>query len=116
MQRQKVVKWLLIAALVFVFGDFGIDKFAHPDIWIGWIPNWMDGLGGLPKSSWLQLIGALEVLFALMLLIPVRAIQKAGAILIVLHLVGVLTQVGWNDVAVRDIGLMISAIALLAAL
>jgi hypothetical protein len=28
----------------------------------------------------------------------------------------VLTQVGWNDTAVRDIGIMVSAIALLALL
>lgn len=116
MQRQNIVKWLLIAALVFVFGDFGIDKFMHPDNWIGWLPVWMDGLGGLPKNSWLEIIGALEVLFALMILIPVRAVQKTGVILMILHLVAVLTQTGWNDVAVRDIGLMISAIALLAAL
>jgi|CXWL01.1.fsa_nt_gi hypothetical protein len=116
MQRTNVAKWLLILALVFVFAYFGIDKFMHPLLWIGWLPSWMDGLAGLPKESWLKLIGASEILFALMVLIPFRHIQRIGVMLIILHLLGILTQVGWNDVAVRDIGIMISGIALLALL
>ncbi len=116
MQRNSVAKWLLILGLVFVFGDFGIDKFLHPIFWIGWLPSWMDGLAGLPKDGWLKIIGALEILFSIFLLIPVRKLQQTGAILMILHLIGILTQVGWNDVAVRDIGIMVSAIALLALL
>lgn len=116
MQRTNIAKWLLILGLVFVFGDFGFDKFIHPDIWIGWLPNWMDNLGGLPKDAWLKLIGSAELLFAVLLLIPVKRVQQTGVILIILHLLGVLTQVGWNDTAVRDISIMISAIAVLALL
>ncbi len=116
MQRTSTAKWLLILSLVFVFGYFGFDKFAHPLTWIGWLPVWMDNLGGLPKNLWLNIIGALEIIFAIMLLIPLRKVQQAAAILMILHLIAVLTQVGWNDVAVRDIGIMISGIALLALL
>jgi hypothetical protein len=47
-------------------------------------------------------------------LIPVRLVRQIGAIMIALHLVAILTQVGWNDIAVRDIGLLLSALALLA--
>jgi uncharacterized membrane protein len=116
MQRTNIAKWLLILGLVFVFGDFGIDKFMHPNVWMGWLPDGMDGLGGLPKDAWLKLIGAAEILFAFLLLIPVKRVQQTGAILVILHLLAVLTQVGWNDTAVRDIGIMVSAIALLALL
>lgn len=116
MQRTNVAKWLLILALSFVFASFGIDKFLHPIIWMGWLPTWMNGLAGLPVESWLKLIGASEILLAFMVLIPLRSIQRIGVMLMILQLLGILTQVGWNDVAVRDIGIMISAIALLALL
>ncbi len=116
MQRPNSAKWLLILGLVFVFGYFGFDKFLHPLVWIGWLPLWMDNLGGLPSAAWLKLIAASELLFAILLLIPVKRVQQTAAILIILHLLGILTQVGWNDIAVRDIGIMVSAIALLALL
>ena len=116
MHRPSVAKWLLILALVFVFGYFGIDKSLNPFIWVGWLPGWMDGLAGLPKESWLKLIGASEIFLAILVLVPVRRVQQIGVLLMIVHLLGILTQVGWNDVAVRDIGLMVSAIGLLALL
>lgn len=114
MQRQTTAKLLLTAAFVFVLGYFGIDKFTHPLNWIGWIPNWMEGLLSLPKATWLQIVGTFEVLLALLLLMPIRAVRQTGAILIALHIVAILTQVGWNDIAIRDIGLLLSIIALLS--
>lgn len=112
MQRTSITKWLLIAGLAFVFWNFGIDKFIHPEIWIGWMPLWMDGLMGLPRETWLSIVGASETFFAILLLIPVRKVRMAGAILVAVHLAVILTQVGWNDIGVRDIGLMMSALAL----
>ncbi len=116
MQRCTVAKWLLVFSLVFVFGYFGIDKFVHPQTWVYWMPDWMEGMGGLPNLSWLKLIAIAEILFCILLLIPVRSVQRIGIILITLHMLGILTQVGWNDIAVRDIGIMMSGIALLALL
>lgn len=112
MQRESYAKWLLIIGLAFVFGYFGIDKFVHPDIWIGWMPVWMEGLMGMTRETWLPVIGATEVLLAVMLVIPVRIIQRLGAILVALHLVAILTQVGWNDIGIRDMGLLLSSLAL----
>ncbi len=114
MQRQTTAKLLLTAAFVFVLGYFGVDKFAHPLIWIGWIPSWIDGLFTLPRETWLQIIGSFEVLLALLLLMPIRAVRQTGTILIALHFTGILTQVGWNDIAIRDIGLLLADIALLS--
>jgi uncharacterized membrane protein len=108
--------YLLIAAAAFVFGLFGIDKFANPLLWIGWMPSWMEGFLGLSRSAWLQITGALEILFAIMLCIPIRNVRRSAVILMILHLVAVLTQTGWNDIAIRDIGLLGSLGALFLAL
>lgn len=112
MQRQSLGIYTLIAGLVFVFAYFGIDKLVHPELWIGWIPMWMENLMGMPRETWLTVIGITEILLAVLLLIPKRIVRQTGAILIALHLVAILTQVGWNDIGVRDIGLLLSSIAL----
>ena len=116
MQRKDAAPLLLIAGLAFVFGYFGIDKLVHPEFWLGWIPLWMEGLLGVSRNTWLILIALFEIVLALLLLIPIRTVRKVGALLVALHLVGIMTQVGWNDIAVRDIGLLMSTLALMLLL
>ena len=116
MQRNYLPGILLSAGLAFVLGNFGIDKFVHPLIWIGWLPDWMDGLASLSKEAWLTVIAIAEIIMAVLILIPVRQVRMTGCILIALHLLGILTQVGWNDIAVRDIGLLAAVLALLGLL
>ena len=116
MQRNIIAKYLLLATFIFVFGLFGVDKMLNPAIWIGWIPPWMDGLLNIQDDLWLIFIGIAEMFFAAMLLIPHRRTQQIGTVLIALHLAFVLTQVGWNDIGVRDIGLLGGSLALLTLL
>jgi hypothetical protein len=104
--------WILLAAFVFVFGYFGIDKFVTPVLWMGFLPAWMDGLLGMPKETWIAVVGAAEIVMAVMLLIPHSLVRRIGAGLIILHLITVVIQVGWNDIGVRDIGLLLSAAAM----
>lgn len=113
MQRLDTARCFLIAGLVLVFGLFGIDKFLSPALWIGWVPPWMEGLLGFPRDAWLRAIGVAEILVAVLLLIPVRRVRQAGALLVSLELLSILTQTGWNDVGIRDAGLLLAAVALL---
>lgn len=112
MQRNRVAILLLTAALVLVFGWFGIEKFTTPINWIGWIPLWMEGLLGMPRETWLMIIGATEILFAILLLVPIRNVKRAGAIFIALQLLSILPIVGFNEIGVRDFAILLSAVAL----
>ncbi len=112
MTSENVSRWILALSLGFVLAMFGIWKFTEPDMWIGWMPMWMEGLMGMERMMWLQVIGAAEIVFAALVIIPIRLVRKTGAALIALHLIGILTQTGWNDIAVRDIGLLGSSLAL----
>ena len=112
MSPLNIGRWILILGLAFVFGYFGIEKFIQPLNWIGWMPKWMDGLLGMGINAWLSIIGAGEIAIAIGLLIPIRLIQQIASVLAALHLAGILTQIGWNDVAIRDIGLLAIAIAI----
>lgn len=115
-ERNAIARYLLLAELIIIFGYFGIDKFIHPLVWIGWMPSWMDGFLGMPKETWLGIIGAGEIFIAVLLLIPVRAVRQIGAALVALQMMGVLTQVGFNSMGARDLGILISSLALLALL
>jgi hypothetical protein len=112
MQKNSVARGVLMSAMIIVFGVFGIDKFLHPLSWIGWMPLWMDGLFGIGKSEWLMVTGGIELILASALLFPNRIIRRIAAYGMALHCFFILTQTGINDVFVRDLGLMLSAIAL----
>ena len=76
------------------------------------MPLWIDGLMGIGKSQWLMVAGGLELIFAAALLFPNVTVRRIAAYGMVLHLGFILTQTGMNDLFVRDLGLMLSAVAL----
>lgn len=108
--------WLLIVALALVFGLFGVDKFLSPIVWIGWMPTWMEGLLGLPRETWLQIVGTTEIALAILVLIPVRRLRQIATCICALHLLIIITLTGYNDIAIRDVGLLLSSLALLTLL
>ncbi len=112
MSPITTARWTLILGLSFVFLYFGVEKFLHPNVWIGWMPKWFDGLFTMNMLWWLKTIGVLEIVIGVGLLIPIRLLQQIASIGASLHLVAILTQIGWNDVAVRDSGLLCMATAL----
>ncbi len=115
-KSKSAILWPLIAAQVIVFGYFGYAKFAEPIVWIGFLPTWMNGFLGLPKETWLSVIGIAEIIIAILVLLPVRTVRRFGAGLACLHLCAILTQVGWNDIGARDLGLLLGTIALFTLL
>ncbi len=112
MTNTTIARYTFAAGLAFVLVVFGIDKFLHPLVWIGWIPKSFDGLIGMSQGTWLKIIGALEVLLAVFVLVPKSLVQKIASVLIALYLTAILTQTGWNNIAVRDIGLLFMATGL----
>ena len=116
MQRPTIAHILLLIGLVIVFAVFGIEKLVTPIDWIGWMPTWMDGLLGIRVQVWLTVIGVAELLIALLLVLPWRKIRRVGATLASLHLLGIVLSVGWNDIGVRDIGLLFASLALMMLL
>ncbi len=112
MSPITTARWTLISGVAFVFLYFGIDKFVHPTLWIDWMPLWMDGLFGMSVETWMSVTAVAEIVIAIMVLVPKRIVQKIGALLATVHLIAILTQIGWNEIAVRDVGLTTMTIAL----
>lgn len=112
MQRNTLASWILSIGLATVFGYFGFDKFAEPLLWLGWMPLWMDGLLGMPIDLWLNVVGAIEVIVAILVLIPVRNVRRVGALLMALQLLAILPIAGFNDIGLRDFAMFMAAVAL----
>jgi uncharacterized membrane protein YphA (DoxX/SURF4 family) len=93
--------------LAAVFGWFGVDKFLNVSAWYGWIPSW---LAFVPQDPFLYVLGALEVIAAI-LLVGGRYVRLASLACAAL-LIGVVVNFGINEITVRDIGLAAMALAL----
>ena len=112
MSPITTAKWTLILGIAFIFITFGVEKYMDAANWVHFIPHWMDGILGYGGGFWLKVIGGLEIAYGVMVLVPVRLVQKIGSALTSLHLVAVLTQSGWNETAIRDSGLLCMTTAL----
>jgi uncharacterized membrane protein YphA (DoxX/SURF4 family) len=114
MLHKNKLEWILVASMALVFGFFGVDKFVHPEIWMGWFPGWMDGLFGLDLAKHNMMAAVTEITFAVLLIIPKTRFWGAlGMTLQLAFIVVVLTR--FSDIGIRDIGLLGMAVYLAAA-
>jgi uncharacterized membrane protein YphA (DoxX/SURF4 family) len=113
-QSLKLPHIFIRIALAFVFLWFGIDKFIHPQYWIdAWVPKMvMNVLGfiGLPIIHFMYINGAFEVLVGISLLSNMYI--KLFSILSVIFLISIIIFNGFNEIVVRDVGLMGGFLAL----
>lgn len=114
---MKNFKWpspeiLLVLGLAYVFLSFGIQKIIMTDHWIGWMPVWMEGLMGMSMVTWTKMVGAIEIIFGVGLIIPKT--RTIAAVLMALHLLPVLYVTRFSDIGVRDTGLLLMTLSILA--
>jgi uncharacterized membrane protein YphA (DoxX/SURF4 family) len=101
--------FLLRIGLGGVFLWFGTDKFIHPDIWVHYIPSWFPML--IPVSLFVLLMGIVETLIGLLVLAGFYT--RIAAALAVLMLIPILISLGYNEIGVRDFGLLMLALGIL---
>ena len=92
---------------------FGLDKFANLLVgWPGYLAPWIDGLVPGTAQQAMYAVGVIEVVAG----IAVAVAPRFGAWLVAAWLVGIivnlLTFPGFFDIALRDFGLLIGAVAL----
>jgi uncharacterized membrane protein YphA (DoxX/SURF4 family) len=92
---------------------FGLDKFANLlTDWPGYLAPWINDIVPGSGQDAMYVIGVIEIVAG----IAVALIPRYGALLVAAWLAGIivnlLTLSGFYDVALRDFGLLIAAIAL----
>ncbi len=108
MNKNTIGRLLLRIGLGGVFLWFGIDKFVHPDIWVNYIPSWFPML--IPVGTFILLMGIVETLIGLFALIGVYT--RTSAVIAVLMLIPILVSLGYNEIGVRDFGLLLLALGI----
>lgn len=92
---------------------FGLDKFANlMTDWPMYLASWIDGILPGSAQTGMHIVGVIEIVAGLMVAIAPRI----GAYIVALWLAGIivdlLTLPGFYDVALRDFGLLVGAVAL----
>ncbi len=109
---------LLKIGISAVFMWFGVHKFINPEYWVSaWIPHWMPGFldfFGLTPINFIYIMGIFQILVALSFLTGVGV--RLFALLASLFLI-VISFVfgfgGFNEMVVRDLGLLGGLLAIL---
>ena len=92
---------------------FGLDKFANlMTDWPGYLAPWVDKLIPGTAQQFMYVVGVIEILAGI--LVALR--PRIGALVVALWLAGIITNLlilgNYYDVALRDFGLLIGALAL----
>lgn len=109
LSSHRHVQWHLRLALAFVFIWFGVDKFFHPALWQAFMPDWLTALVPISLGTFMTLQGIGETVIGLLLLTPWF---RFGALLASLLLLAIVPIVGFTDIGIRDIALLLVALAL----
>ncbi len=90
-------------ALLFLW--FGINQLFDSSSWISFLPSWTSSLP-ISQNSFVLINGGFETVLGIMLLIGFAT--RISALLLSLHLLGIVSTLGYNDLMIRDLALSIA--------
>ena len=100
---------LLRLGLAFVFIWFGISQLQNPSQWISFLPSWV-ALVPISAIGFVLINGLFEIVAGVLL--ALGAWTRITALLLALHLFGIAFSIGYNAIAIRDVGLAFATLAL----
>ena len=106
--------WLLRVGFVVLPLWMGIDKFTkvlNPD-WAGYLAPWIVGLLPFSAQTAMYIVGAIEILAGIMVALKPRYASYVVSLWLAGIIINLLTYSGYYDIALRDVGLLIAALAL----
>jgi uncharacterized membrane protein YphA (DoxX/SURF4 family) len=116
--RDPAYSAYLVLRTVFVVAPlvFGLDKFfnllTHPHHWSMYLAPWIDNIVPGTADQCMYLVGVIEIAAGVLVAIAPRI----GAWVVAAWLAGIiidlLTYSGYYDIALRDFGLLVGAVAL----
>ena len=108
MDKNDLGLLLLRIGLGSVFLWFGIDKFFHASVWQHYIPAWFPML--IPASAFILLMGVVETVVGAFVFFGLFTRLAAG--LASLMLIPIIFSLGYNEIGVRDFGLLFLALGI----
>jgi uncharacterized membrane protein len=110
-----VAFWMLRIGFVVLPLWMGIDKFTNTlTDWTGYLAPWIVDLLPFTAQTTMYIVGVVEIVAALGIAIKPRIAAYVVAAWLAGIIVNLLTLSGFYDVALRDVGLLVAALALAA--
>lgn len=100
---------VLRLGLAVVIMWFGMSQLLQPDMWISWVPAWTEALGLTPATVVL-LNGIFESIAGLLLFFG--AFTRYVALLLFVHMILIVFDIGLTQIGMRDLGLAAGFLAL----
>ncbi len=91
----------------------GLDKFFNVlTDWPGYLASWIADLSPMSPQVTMYVVGVIEIIAAVAMVIKPRYASYVVAAWLALIIIDLLTFSGYYDVALRDFGLLLAALAL----
>jgi uncharacterized membrane protein YphA (DoxX/SURF4 family) len=105
--------WVLRVGFVVLPLWMGIDKYFNTlTNWPGYLAPWIDRLLPFSAQTAMYVVGAIEIVAAIAVALKPRYASYVVALWLAGIIVNLLTYSGFYDVALRDFGLLVAALAL----
>ena len=105
---KKVAPAILRYGLGIVYLWFGINQLINPGNFTGYLPTFIFSSGY--ATTFVLINGVFEIIAGTLLILGI--FTRIVSALLALHLLAIMFDLGYGDVAVRDFGLVISTIAI----
>lgn len=107
--KKEAAPIVIRIAMAIVFLWFSSQQFMDAEAWTRLIPAWLTSLTGMSATTVVTLNATFELIFGLALL--AGYFTRTVAILLALHLLSIIIQLGYGGIAVRDFGLMFAMVS-----
>ncbi|MEK6927400.1 MAG: DoxX family protein [Nanoarchaeota archaeon] len=106
---EKYASPFLRISISLVFLWFGITQVISPTNWTSFLPNFILNFGWNPEI-FIYLNAALEIILGIFLLIGLFV--RFSAFILAIHLLFISFSLGYNAVAIRDLGLTLATLSI----
>lgn len=110
MSHHDIGMYILRFGLAAVFLWFGLSQVTSPAEWVGWVPAWATSIIPVSAEVFVLANGTLEVVGGALLVAGFYL--RPAALVLALHLAIITFDIGYNEIGVRDFGLMMATLSL----
>ena len=104
---KKYSPIVLRISIALVFLWFGFNQLFYTESFFGYLPHWVSSFN---PSLFIILNGSLEVILGILLILGI--FTRFSALILAIHLLGIMFSLGYNEIAVRDFGLALATFAI----
>lgn len=111
MNKENVLSYnILRIGLAVTILWFGISQLMNPMYWTGYLPEFLISQSFISLNTLVYLNGVFEIILSFLLFM--NKYVKITSIIMSIHLIFIIITLGFNEIGVRDFGILVGFVAL----